>query len=156
MVSVDVLLDGHEVAVRARVEELRERAARVAVELGEAELALEHVEITRATLTAVLAGQGAAVSQPSEPTTVPAWHLELGEAALPADYRRVWAAVAAEPDGVRAKELAVALGLELVPAKIERLRSKLKRLVGRGWLTERTPGLFAVLTAAGLGPDGGS
>jgi hypothetical protein len=50
VVSVDGLLDAHEVSVRARLEALREQAARVAVELGEAELALEHVAITRATL----------------------------------------------------------------------------------------------------------
>ena len=56
MVSTDSLLDAHEVAVRARVEELRQEAERVAAALGEAELALEHVAITKATLAVVLAG----------------------------------------------------------------------------------------------------
>ena len=49
VVSVDGLLDAHEVAVRARVEELRER-------LADAERGLEHVLTTRQTLRSVLAG----------------------------------------------------------------------------------------------------
>lgn len=49
MVSVNGLLDAHEVAVRARVEELLER-------LADAERGLEHVLTTRQTLRSVLAG----------------------------------------------------------------------------------------------------
>lgn len=163
MVSVDGLLDGHEVAVRARVEELREEAARVAAALSEAETALEHVAITRATLTAVLAGQVADCPIPSSgtsgsggPATVPAWHPELGVDHLPVEYRRVFAAVAAVPGGVRAKALAIEFGLAPVPAKVEGMRSKLKRLVGRGWLAECAPGRFTVIPAAALGPVAGS
>jgi hypothetical protein len=156
MVSVDALLDGHEVAVRARVQELREAAARVAVQLGEAELALEHVAITRATLAAVVAGSGGQVEQGSDSPDlalgeagaggsarlVPRWRVDLNEAALPAEYRRLWLAVR-ESGPVRAGALAGTLGLEMVPAKVEGVRYKLKRLVGRGWLAEREPGVFA-------------
>jgi hypothetical protein len=161
MVSVDALLDGHEVAVRARVEELRERAVRVAAELGEAELALEHVAITRATLAVVVAGPGAApVEQGSDPPglapgeaggaggarLVPARRVDLTEAALPADYRGLWLAVC-EGGPVRAGQLAKTLGLEPVPANVEGVRYKLKRLVVRGWLAEREPGVFAAAGA---------
>ncbi|MBS2965593.1 hypothetical protein KGA66_21260 [Actinocrinis puniceicyclus] len=52
----DGWLDALEVSVRARVEALREQAAWVAAELGGAELALEHVAITPATLALVAAG----------------------------------------------------------------------------------------------------
>jgi hypothetical protein len=45
---------------------------------------------------------------------------------------------------VRCQQVAVALGLKLVPKKVEGMRSKLKRLVGRGWAVESAPGLFAV------------
>jgi hypothetical protein len=88
------LLDAHEVAVRARVEELRERAARVAVELGEAKLALEHVVITKATLAMVLAGGGGVDDHGDDASSarrggprvpVPAWTVGLDERALPAD-----------------------------------------------------------------------
>ncbi|MCO6003582.1 hypothetical protein NE236_01170 [Actinoallomurus purpureus] len=36
------------------------------------------------------------------------------------------------------------MGLPAGAAKVEGLRSKLKRLVERGWLSEDSPGLFAV------------
>ncbi|MFI6690059.1 hypothetical protein [Streptomyces sp. NPDC050485] len=48
----------------------------------------------------------------------------------------------AGPEGLRAKELAGLLGLELVPAKIEGVRVKVKRLAARGWLGEDQPGIF--------------
>jgi len=159
VVSVDSLLDDHEVAVRATVDELRQQAARVAVALGEAERALEHVSITRATLAAVLAGHGAvagpargtnalecdsAVGGTGEPAQVPAWRVDLTEAHLPAGYRMLWLAVRGAAGPVRAQELARALSLQPVPAKVEGLRSKLKRLAARGWITEPAPGLFAL------------
>ncbi|MER5802122.1 hypothetical protein [Streptomyces mirabilis] len=36
-------------------------------------------------------------------------------------------------EGMRCQRLAVALGLEVVQAEVEGLRSKAKRLVERGW-----------------------
>lgn len=151
MVSVDGLLDAHEVSVRAKVDSLRERAARVAVELGEAELAV-----------VLFAGGGAGVpSHGSEsadvpghgvsgPSFVPVWRADLTEAHLPAGYRDLWRAIAAASGPVRAQQLAAALGLEVTAAKGEGLRSKLKRLVARGWIAEPTPGVFA---PASTGPD---
>lgn len=158
MVSVDALLDDHEVAVRARVEQLREQAARVAAELGEAELALEQVAITRATLAMLVAGRGGAgveqgsdslgqasgvAGEPGGMRLVPQRRVDLTEAALPPEYRRLWLAVC-EHGPARAGVLAGALGLEMVPAKVEGVRCKLKRLVERGWLAEREPGVFAL------------
>ena len=163
MASTDSLLDAHEVAVRARVEELREQAARVAAELGEAELALEHVTITRATLAVVLAaggataedGQGAYIgaSRAGRPRVpVSEWTVGLDERSLPAGYRELWAILVKAPQGVRCKAVAVSLGLEPVPKKVEGVRSKLRRLVRRGWAVEAVPGLFqAVPEVAGAG-----
>lgn len=166
MVSVDGLLDTHEVSVRARVESLREQAVRVAVELGEAELALEHVAITRATLAAVIAGNGGAGLDAQDtdtpgrgvpgPSLVPVWRADLSEAHLPAGYRQVWRALADAVGPVRAKELARALGLETSAAKVEGLRSKLKRLAARGWITEPAPGAFTVASTGPASPGGGS
>ena len=171
MVSVDSLLDNHEVAVRAAVDALRQEAVRVAVALGEAERALEHVSITRATLAAVLAGHGAvadpaqgvdvmeresAVGGVGERARVPVWRGDLTEAHLPAGYRQLWRAVADVPEPVRAQQLAAALGLEVTAAKVEGLRSKLKRLVARGWITEPEPGAFALASTGSPCPGGGS
>jgi hypothetical protein len=158
VVSVDSLLDRHEVSVRGAVDELRQEAARVAAALGEAELALEHVSITRATLAAVLAGhdavagsapgvevleRGRALDGVGGVTRVPSWRSDLTEAHLPAGYQRLWLAVRDAAGPVRAQELARGLGLESTPAKVEALRSKLKRLVARGWIAESAPGMFA-------------
>ncbi len=153
MVSTDSLLDAHEVAVRARVEELRLEAARVAATLGEAELALEHVVITRATLALVLTGPAALPEAGQDPAAdaspaavkrvpVPEWTGGLDERVLPDGYRALWAVVAQAPHGVRCKAAAVALGLEPVPKKVEGVRSKLRRLVRRGWAVETEPELF--------------
>jgi hypothetical protein len=160
MVSVDALLDEHEVAIRAQVEELREEAARVAVALALAEQELKHVSITRATLAAVLSGRGQWVEwgqQAGDPGTqgpagsvggsamVPAYGPDLAEAHLPDEYRRVYLAVRGAAGGARAKELAGALGLEPVPAKVEGLRHKVKRLASCGWICESAPGVFAAV-----------
>lgn len=46
---------------------------------------------------------------------------------------------------LRAAQIAAAAGLPTGKAKVETLRSKLKRLVERGWLAEEAgPGLFAL------------
>jgi hypothetical protein len=162
VVSVDSLLDGHEVGVRARVDELREEAARVAAALGEAELALEHVVITRATLAMVVADHGAqadvrqhpdtaapsAAEDGAGPVKVPAWQAGLDERALPVGYRRLWTVLAGATEAVRAQDAARALGFDPVPAKVEGARSKLKRLVRCGWLVESAPGAFQ--TAVGV------
>lgn len=160
MVSVDGLLDAHEVSVRARLEALREQAARVAVELGEAESALEHVAITRATLALVAAG-GPARGQGAQSAdvpgrAVPVWRADLTEAHLPAGYRELWRAVAGVPGPVRAQQLAAALGLEVTAAKVEGLRSKLKRLAARGWIAEPVPGGFVLASTGPASPGGGS
>lgn len=150
---MDGLLDAYEVAVRARVEELRER-------LAEAERDLEHAVITRQTLQFVLAGQGdvaaervvgtvadraagpARVAKPVEAGPVAVRSAGMTEAALAESYRAVWLAVSASDGGMRAGQLCRALGLGSTPAKVEGMRSKLKRLAGHGWLVEPVPGLF--------------
>ncbi len=45
---------------------------------------------------------------------------------------------------LRAGQIAAAAGLSTDKAKVEGLRSKLKRLVERGWLAEAGPGLFTL------------
>ncbi|WP_457034396.1 hypothetical protein [Kitasatospora sp. P5_F3] len=50
------------------------------------------------------------------------------------------------------RQLAAALDLEAVPAKVEGVRSKAKRLAGRGWLIEDRPGMFSAVA----GRAGGS
>ncbi|GAA2067885.1 hypothetical protein GCM10009839_94330 [Catenulispora yoronensis] len=164
VVSVDQLLDAYEVAVRARVEGLRERAGLVAVELAEAESELERAVITRATLAAVLAegGRGSTALQAVDVLaaagadagagagrgSVPMWQVGMGGVDLPVKYRSVWQAVVDAGGPLRAGQVAAALGWESSRSVVEGLRYRLKRLVATGWLSELPSGAFA--------PGGGS
>ena len=49
------------------------------------------------------------------------------------------------------RQLAAALGLEVVAAKVEGVRSKVKRLAARGWLAEERPGMFSAVAGRGDG-----
>lgn len=78
---------------------------------------------------------------------VPVWREGLTVDVLAPDYQRLVGVL--ETDAGRAGELAGRLGLELVPAKVEGVRSKAKRLVERGWLVEERPGVFTPRRSAG-------
>nr|BFD87164.1 hypothetical protein StreXyl84_65650 [Streptomyces sp. Xyl84] len=69
--------------------------------------------------------------------------------ALAPDYQRIMSVLASEAagEGMRCKQLAAALGLQAVPAKVEGVRSKVKRLVERGWAVQVRPGVFTALAA---------
>jgi len=51
--------------------------------------------------------------------------------------------------------MAALFGTDVVPARVEGLRSKAKRLVARGWLAEPSPGQFTLAKGV-TGPGGGS
>ncbi|WP_234312175.1 hypothetical protein [Streptomyces griseus] len=95
--------------------------------------------------------------QPSQVTAavpgsvVPHWQKGLVPAVLAPDYRRIMDVLAggngACGEAMDCRRLASALGLEPVPAKVEGVRSKAKRLAARGWLAEERPGLFSVTAA---------
>ena len=153
-------LDDFEVAARARVEELEVELERVAKELAAAQEALSHVEITRTTLLAVAVSQPpVVVSSPTVPGVavsgvpgmvidrsqrVPACRAGLTAEALPDYYQPIFTRLLESPEPVRCGQVASALGLDLVPKKAEGVRSKLKRLVEKGWAVEAAPGLLAV------------
>ncbi|MGV9956632.1 hypothetical protein ACWDU0_32810 [Streptomyces cellulosae] len=164
MASVMGLLEARETAAQVRVEELREEAERVLTELAEAEAVLERRAVARAELAEALAGPEpeaerrpeavpvpAVVKAPVAGSVVPYWREGLTVEALAPDYQRLMGVLEAEAGGagLRARALAGRLGLEVVPAKVEGVRSKVKRLVERGWLAEECPGVFTPRRAAG-------
>ncbi|TDC74454.1 MarR family transcriptional regulator [Actinomadura sp. 7K507] len=106
-------------AARARVE-------RLTAELANARQQLERLEVTHQTL------------------------LELAGAAgppLPPAYRDILDVLTDHPDGLRPKDIALALALgQPTTSKntIEGIRAKLKRLVGRDLAEEPQPELFAI------------
>jgi hypothetical protein len=148
MPSVIGLLEQRELGARRRVDELREEADRIQAELAVAEREWKEWAIARSRVGEVLApveeaGQDhvgasrnvpAAERQPGKTPQVP-------QAAKPRSQVPVWR------EGLDF--------MDVVPARVEALRSKAKRLVARGWLAEPAPGRF--MPARGVsGPGGGS
>ncbi|MFD9727376.1 hypothetical protein [Streptomyces sp. NPDC059072] len=182
MASVVGLLEERELAARERVEELREVADRVLAELAEAETAWHEWLIARQRVGEVLsgprpgqageAGPEAGESSGSEPATnapaevlsraarsgsiVPAWRPALSVDALAPHYQRILATLTEQASGgkpvMSCQEITAVLGPEPVPASVEGVRSKVKRLADRGWADEPTPGRFTLAA----GPAGGS
>ncbi|WP_371648759.1 MULTISPECIES: hypothetical protein [unclassified Streptomyces] len=70
------------------------------------------------------------------------------EAVAP-DYQRLVGVPEAGGAGLRARELTGRLSLEVAPTTVEGVRSKVKRLVERGWLAEERPGVFTPRRVAG-------
>ncbi|MEU8934797.1 hypothetical protein AB0D30_33540 [Streptomyces sp. NPDC048409] len=159
MPSVMGLLEERERAARQRVEALQ-------AELREAETVWERFVIARETVGEVLAEPRGGEPVPPDVvaderpvqvtaavpgSAVPHWQEGLAPTVLAPDYQRIMD-VLAGGNGTHGKamdcrQLAVAIGLEAVPAKVEGVRSKAKRMAARGWLTEERPGMFSVPVA---------
>ena len=154
-------LQRREEAARAEAEELRGQIAELAERLAGVEERLSRLVIARETVDEVLSEAGAQASSAPMPEraapsrfghlspvgvlAVPPWRAGLAASALPQAYRDLLEVVEDAGRPVRAGQIAAAAGLNTDKAKVEGLRSKLKRLAGRGWLAEEAgPGLFAL------------
>ena len=159
-----------EAAARKRIEEIREQIERLQENLAAEEQVLSRLVVTGETVREILGqapserppvdvdvgiagsaggleGAAEAVTSSGSPigvVTVPAWRRGADASVLPQGYRDVLEVLVDAGRPLRARQLVVLLGLPAEAAKVEGLRSKLKRLVTRGWLTEDSPGMFAV------------
>ncbi|MGW0602300.1 hypothetical protein ACWD11_35120 [Streptomyces sp. NPDC002776] len=151
MPSVLGLLDARVKKVREEVARLQEEAERVQAALGEAERALQRLVDARVTVTEVLTEPPSATAEPAPRavagSVVPHRIEGMASSVLAADYQRIVEVLESDAGraGLRCQQLAVSLGLEAVPAKVEGLRSKAKRLVERGWILQVRPGVFTAL-----------
>ncbi|MDJ0375191.1 hypothetical protein QMK19_37715 [Streptomyces sp. H10-C2] len=155
MPSVLGLLEVREVAARGRVDLLREEVLRAQAVLAQAEAVVERLVIAREEVTGVLAPpqhQGLQPSAAAVPpavagSVVPSWQPGLGPTVLAPDYQRLLSVLAdqeaAGGRGMRCGELARAMDLEATPARVEGVRSRMKRLSERGWAREASPGVFS-------------
>lgn len=178
MPSVVGLLEERELGARRRVDGLREEADRIQAELAVAEVEWQEWVIARRRVDTVLApGGGDAAKAEVTPgvrdadaspepwdavkpkSQVPVWREGLAWSVLSVDYQRILTTLAdrarLHQGPLTCQEMAAAFGMDVVPARVEALRSKAKRLVARGWLAEPAPGRF---TPAGgvAGPGGAS
>jgi hypothetical protein len=79
-------------------------------------------------------------------SVVPVWREGLALDSLAPDYQRLVEVLADRGgEAMDCRQLAAALGLEVVAGKVEGVRSKVKRLAVRGWLAEDRPGMFSVV-----------
>ena len=178
MPSVVGLLEQRELNARRRVDELREVADRIAAEQDWKEWVIARSRIGEVLAPGADGVAGADASQhvrdpdpqmvragppkaAAKPRSmVPMWRAGLAWSAPLVDYQRSIVRVLADrdrlgQDPLACQEMAAAFGMEVVPTKVEALRSKAKRLVARGWLTEPAPGHFTLARGV-AGPGDGS
>jgi hypothetical protein len=161
-------IEAEEAEVRQRVEQLEVCLAELTERLEVERERLSRLVITRETAGELLArmsdGRAADETPPKATATatatadvspfagaerqvvgvlsVPKWQPGMAASVLPRVYQDILEVVDDAPGPVRAKQIVPRIGLPVETGKIEVTRSKLKRLVVRGWLDETTPGLF--------------
>ncbi|MEU2264743.1 hypothetical protein ABZ557_31775 [Streptomyces sp. NPDC019645] len=127
--NLQPLLDAlgiQEEAARGLADDLRTRIGELQARLREAETHLEHLAITRKTVT------GVADRLPAAPPDLPKHR----------DYPRILGVFNDATSPLRARDVCEALDHELLPKNIEGTRAKLKRLVKLDILTEADTGSF--------------
>ncbi|MFE9604423.1 hypothetical protein [Streptomyces hokutonensis] len=167
MASIIEELQRREDAARAEANRLREQIEHLAQELARAEERASRLAIAREEVADVLDEDaspdleaGRAIRHDDQDTAsasrfgsgspigvmaVPPWREGMTPAQLPRPYQDILDAYADARRPVRAGHVAEALGLPTDRSAVEGLRSKLKRLVERGWLVEDGgPGLYAL------------
>ncbi|WP_151775822.1 hypothetical protein [Streptomyces abyssomicinicus] len=156
-------LERREAAAREQIAELRDRIEELSGCLAEQETTLSRLEITRETMSELLDDgdddgpatgpeSGGPAGSPVGVRLIPDWSPELEVTVLPRVYQDIVEVLGDAVHPLRAHQLCSVLGLPTDKSKVEGFRSKLKRMVERGWLTEAEPGLFAVRSAPGTPP----
>jgi multidrug resistance efflux pump len=107
---------------------LREQITALTAELARLDNELADLATTRTTLRDLAAEQ----FTDDDPTIASA------------PYQQILATLAANPAGMRAKDVCLAVGVDPAPKHVEGARARLKRMVSRGILTENEPGIFTL------------
>ncbi|MGY4103952.1 hypothetical protein ACW2Q0_31015 [Nocardia sp. R16R-3T] len=168
MVSWREELARREAGLDEEVARLRRQIGELTDQLAAHELALSRLAITRETMQELLAedepaGSGvpseavvsantvavqpiSASGRPFGLVLVPQRVAGMDAAAvLPGDYCDILVVLAEAGDGLRAGQVAAELGITATDrSKVEALRSKLKRLVARGWAEQAPSGVFTI------------
>jgi hypothetical protein len=126
-------IDAREQALAREAADVQARIDELTARLREVSEAISDLQITRKTLISLAGEDAQPAAEPAEPPLVLPDH--------PA-YQQILTAFADLQRPLRARDLCLALDLPILPKNTESIRSKLKRLVSRGILTETEPGLF--------------
>lgn len=122
------LITERETDTRQTADQLRAQIATLTTELAHLDNEMAALTTTRATLRTLAATEFTA----DDPTIASA------------PYQQILEALTATPNGMRAKDICLTLGVEPSPKHVEGARAKLKRMVNRQILTEMEPGVFAL------------
>ena len=126
-------IDAREQALAREAGEVQARIDELTARLREIDEAVSDLQVTRKTLISLAARDDEPAAEPAAPRPALPDH--------PA-YQQILDAFAELRRPLRARDLCVALDLPIAAKHTENIRSKLKRLVSHGILTETEPGLF--------------
>ncbi|WP_369015961.1 hypothetical protein [Actinocrinis puniceicyclus] len=138
-------IDQRRLELEVEAEGLRKQLAQVEEELIEPAAA---ARVVGRFLQAPASGapDGAEAGTTSAGVVIP----RRGEGDLPQAYARLWRFAAAAPEPVSCKDCCWEFDLGFEPRHVEGMRTRLKRLVERGWLIEPAPGRFTGAAAVRL------
>ena len=123
------LITERETTAAATADRLREQITLLSTELTRIDRELADLATTRTMLQNLAATEFTA----DDPTIVSS------------AYQQILAVLGTAPAGMRAKDICLALDIEPLPKNVEGARAKLKRLVNREIVTEKQPGVFALI-----------
>ncbi|MCP2313998.1 hypothetical protein [Kitasatospora paracochleata] len=134
---------------------LREQADGLRKQLEDIDVELDQLAVAEQVIARLLADDEPGNAEPdvdAEPDplslppgmTVPHRRQARGVSDLPGEYQRFLELIAASPRPAAFRYVREQLGVPIAAKNIEGMRSKLKRLVERGWLIETQPGKFTV------------
>jgi|tagenome__1003787_1003787.scaffolds.fasta_scaffold20989404_9 hypothetical protein len=126
-------IDAREQALARQADEAQASIDEAAARLREIRQEISDLQVTRKTLLSLAARDDEPAAEPAMPAPLLPGH--------PA-YQQILDAFADQRRPLRARDLCTALDLPIVAKNTEGIRSKLKKLVSRGILTEPEPGLF--------------
>jgi hypothetical protein len=122
------LIAAREAAATEAAQRLREQITQLTADLAQVDRQLGDLATTRTTLRTLATAEFTT----DDPTIASA------------PYQQILAVLATAATAMRARDICVTLGVDLTPKHVEGARAKLKRMVGRGVLTETEPGMFAI------------
>jgi hypothetical protein len=126
-------IDAREQALAGEAEQAQGRIDELAARLREVQQEISDLQVTRKTLLSLAARGDEPAAEPAAPAPALPGH--------PA-YQQILDAFAELRRPLRARDLCIALDLPIAAKNVESIRSKLKKLVSRGILSEPEPGLF--------------
>jgi hypothetical protein len=144
-------LEEREATAREHVERLRAQITSLTAQLAAEEDTLSRLAITRQTVLAVLGDDDTPSTGVTAPPVAPPG---AADDAVPEASQQVLDVFAAAGQPLRVKDVCQAIGAGTDTRQVERLRARLKRLVGRGLLSEPQPGLFVAAGTSGTGTAG--